>query len=116
VENGIGDIDRMVKVIMTDKKIPVWDIVAEQYGLLNTVTSPTIDKPPTKTIFKTTYNPHPCHDAIPPVGYHDVRVLEKRFGLTNFLGYVTHNKIYGLGSSFSESSSVSSGEDFKTEG
>ena len=96
------------------------DIVPGQYGLLHTVTSPTIDKP-TKTILETTYNPHPGHDVIPPVGCYDVRLLQKhyrknfRFGLTNQQVYVTDNKIYGLGPSFSESFSVPISEDLKTE-
>jgi hypothetical protein len=114
----------MVKVIIEDKNMPVWDTFAGQYGLFNAVTSPTIDKP-TKTIFETTYNPHPGHDVIPPNRCYKVRILEEvvkyylkdfRFGLTNFLGYVVYNKINGLGPSLGERSSVSNGEDFKTEG
>jgi hypothetical protein len=58
VEKDIGDIDRMTKVIMTDKNIPsrFWDIVAKHCVVLNGVTSPAVNEP-TKTIFEATTVP-----------------------------------------------------------
>jgi hypothetical protein len=58
VEKDIGDIDRMTKVIMTDKNIPsrFWDIVTEHCVVLNAVTSPVVNEP-TKTIFEVTTVP-----------------------------------------------------------
>ena len=105
-EKGIGDIDRMTKVIMSDKNIPsrFWDIIVEHCVFLNAVTSPAIDEP-SKTIFEATYGQPPDYDAIPPAGCFAVRLLEKqhrqdfRFGLTNqpgvFLGFTTSNNMFG---------------------
>ncbi len=69
---------------------------------LSFVTSPAVDEP-SKTTFEAAYGQSP-DDALPPVGYYAVRLLEKQhrkdfcFGLTSqsgiLLGYATYTNIF----------------------